>query len=162
MSAIIGAIKGIISGKGTDIVNAVGNVVDDLTLSKEEKENIKIALMKATNEHVEKLESETTKRIESELKDIDSARNREIQVATSDKAPIINKIVTPILALSVIGLTFILFYCILFKDMKGVEKDILIYVLGALTSYVGMILSYFFGSSSSSKHKQDTIEKLLK
>lgn len=154
MSGILGLVKGALSGNGAKIVETVGNLVDDATLSKEEK-------LKLINEHIEKLEAETTKRLEASLKDADSARNREIQISTSTAAPIINKIVTPILALSVIGLTFILFYCILFKGMKGVEKDILIYVLGALTTFDGMVLSYYFGSSSSSSAKQNTIEKIL-
>lgn len=155
MSGILGIVKGALSGNGAKIVETVGNLVDDATLSKEEK-------LKLINEHIEKLEAETTKRLEASLKDADSARNREIQISTSTAAPIINKIVTPILALSVIGLTFILFYCILFKGMKGVEKDILIYVLGSLTTFDGMVLSYYFGSSSSSSAKQNTIEKILR
>jgi hypothetical protein len=162
MSAIIGAIKGMLSGKGTDLINSVGNVVDNLTLSNEEKEKFKIEVMKITNDSLIKMEQEAVKKLEVELKDMDSARQREMQIATSDKAPLLNKIITPIIGLAVIVLTFILFYMIMFKGLKGVEKDILIYVLGALTSFTGMILSYYFGSSSGSQRKQDLIEKSLK
>ena len=98
---------------------------------------------------------------EAELKDMADSRNREIQISTSDKAPTINKIITPILALLVIGLTFVLFYIILFKSL-GAEKDVIIYILGALTAIDGQIISYYFGSSSGSKQKGDQLDKLIK
>jgi hypothetical protein len=50
---------------------------------------------------------------------------------------------------------------VMFKKITSVEKDILIYVLGALTSYVGMVLSYYFGSSSGSKSKDTAIKEFL-
>jgi hypothetical protein len=51
MNPLVGAIKGMLSGKGADLINSVGNVVDDLTLSKEEKEKLKLELIKLQNEH---------------------------------------------------------------------------------------------------------------
>jgi hypothetical protein len=59
-----------------------------------------------------------------------SARDREVQIATSEFAPMLSKIVTPILALGTVGLTFILFGVIIFVDVDTDSKDILIYVLG--------------------------------
>lgn len=89
-----------------------------------------------------------------------SARNREIQIATNDKAPLLNKIIQPVLAIATVLLTFILFYVVLFKTI-GTEKDIIIYVLGALTAITGQIFSYYFGSSSSSESKQKHIENIM-
>jgi len=105
---------------------------------------------------------ELYKLIELDMQDIANARAREVSVVTSDSAPLINKIIGPCLAIIVISLTFILFYMVMFKKITSVEKDILIYVLGALTSYVGMVLSYYFGSSSGSRHKDDAIKELMK
>jgi hypothetical protein len=99
--------------------------------------------------------------LEAMTKEMDSARNREIQIATSEAAPFINKIVTPILALGTVGLTFILFGVIIFVDVDADSKDILIYVLGALTSAVTMVLGYYFGSSAGSKEKSSQIDELL-
>jgi hypothetical protein len=42
------------------------------------------------------------------------------------------------------------------------SKDILIYVLGALTSAVTMVLGYYFGSSAGSKEKDSKIKDLMK
>jgi len=99
--------------------------------------------------------------LEAMGKEMESARNREIQIATSEAAPFINKIVTPILALGTVGLTFILFAVIIFVDVDADSKDILIYVLGALTSAVTMVLGYYFGSSAGSKEKSSQIDELL-
>ena len=99
--------------------------------------------------------------LEAMGKEMESARNREIQIATSDKAPMLNKIVTPVLALGTVGLTFILFGVIIFVDVDAESKDILIYVLGALTSAVTMVLGYYFGSSAGSKEKSAQLDEIL-
>jgi hypothetical protein len=100
--------------------------------------------------------------LESHVKEMQSARDREIQIATSSAAPMLNKIVTPVLALGTVGLTFILFGVIIFVDVDADSKDILIYVLGALTSAVTMVLGYYFGSSAGSKEKDSKIKDLMK
>ena len=99
--------------------------------------------------------------LEANVKEMQSARDREIQIATSSAAPMLNKIVTPVLALGTVGLTFILFGVIIFVDVDADSKDILIYVLGALTSAVTMVLGYYFGSSAGSKEKSAQIDDLL-
>ena len=99
--------------------------------------------------------------LEAMGKEMESARNREIQIATSDAAPMLNKIVTPVLALGTVGLTFILFGVIIFVDVDTDSKDILIYVLGALTSAVTMVLGYYFGSSAGSKEKSMQLDDIL-
>jgi DNA-binding IclR family transcriptional regulator len=99
--------------------------------------------------------------LEAMGKEMESARNREIQIATSEFAPMLNKIVTPILALGTVALTFILYGIIIFTDVDEQSKDILIYVLGALTSAVTMVLGYYFGSSAGSKEKSSQIDEIL-
>lgn len=99
--------------------------------------------------------------LEAMTKEMESARNREIQIATSEFAPFINKVVTPILALGTVGLTFILFGVIIFVEVKAESKDILIYVLGGLTSAMTMVLGYYFGSSQGSKEKTKQLDDLL-
>ena len=98
------------------------------------------------------------------LKDTDSARNREAAIATSKDAPLLNKIVTPVLALGVITLTFILFGFVMFDDspVDSSRKDVLIYILGVLSAISTQIVSYYFGSSQGSKDKAEALEKALK
>jgi hypothetical protein len=99
--------------------------------------------------------------LEAQVKEMQSARDREVQIATSANAPMLNKIVTPILALGTVGLTFILFGVIIFVDVDTDSKDILIYVLGALTSAVTMVLGYYFGSSAGSKEKSAQLDDIM-
>jgi energy-converting hydrogenase Eha subunit A len=109
-----------------------------------------------------KLREIDLKEIELANKDRDSARNREMAISTSEHAPTINKIVTPVLALGVVALSFILFAVLIFVEVKENAKDILIYILGVLSAAVTQILSYYFGSSQGSKDKSDEIKALKK
>ena len=151
----------IFSGGAGQVVESVANVVDKFVQTKEEKDAANLELQKVLNSHLEVMEQEATKQLEVYQKEMDSARNREIQIATADKAPLLNKIVTPVLALIVILLTFILFYVLMFKQV-GNEKDIIIYVLGVLSAVCTQIVSYYFGSSQGSAQKQTQIDKLMK
>ena len=156
-----GFLKNLIGGKGSEIIESVGGVIDEFTQSKEEKAQLKLETEKVLNQHLQALEAEATKQFEIQMKDMADSRNREIQIATSDKAPTLNKVITPILALVVIALVFLLFYLIMFKPNIGVEKDILVFVLGALISQAGQVLSYYFGSSRGSTDKQAQIDRMI-
>ena len=99
--------------------------------------------------------------LESHVKEMQSARDREVKIAVSEHAPMLNKIVTPVLALGTVTLSFVLFTVILFVPVDQASKDIIIYVLGALTSAVTMILGYYFGSSVGSKEKSQQLDDIL-
>lgn len=98
------------------------------------------------------------------LQDTDSARDREKVIATSKDAPWLNKVITPILALAILLLAFVLFGVVMF-DSTPVEpsrKDILIYVLGVLSAIATQIVSYYFGSSQGSKDKGEQLKEAMK
>jgi hypothetical protein len=113
------------------------------------------AAIQSDPEAAMKLREIDLREIEAHAKDRDSARNRETVIATSDHAPLLNKVVTPVLALGVVGLSFALFAVLIFVNFKPEAKDILIYILGVLSAAVTQILSYYFGSSQGSKDKSD-------
>lgn len=150
----------IFSGSAGEIVDKVAGAVDRFVQTKEEKDAVNLEIRKVVSEELKAMEAEHTKQLEVYQKEMDSARNREIQVATSEKAPLINKIVTPIIAMGVILLTFILFYVLMFKEV-GNEKDIIIYVLGVLSAVCTQVISYYFGSSQGSAQKQKQLDKLI-
>ena len=100
-------------------------------------------------------------KIEAEFQDKQSAREREMKIANSEFAPMLNKIVTPILALGTVILAFGLFLVIIFVEVDPASKDILIYVLGTLSSAVTMVLGYYFGSSLSSKDKTKELTEVM-
>lgn len=160
MSIIAGIVSKIAGDKAADIVTSVGNVADKFITTGQEKEEFKAEVQKEVNRHLEEMTKAQNSELELILKDVDSARNREIQVATSEKAPLINKIIQPILAIALILLAFVMFYAVMFKQL-GAEKDIVIYVLGVLSAVVTQTISYYFGSSVGSRNKQDQIDKFL-
>jgi len=100
-------------------------------------------------------------RMEAEFADKNSARQREMAVSTSEHSPWLNKIITSVLALGITGLTFCLFAVILFLEVTPANKDILIFLLGNLTTLVGLVCSYYFGSSVGSKDKTAEIKDLM-
>lgn len=160
MGIFSGIIAKFTGEKAADLVTSIGDVVDKFVQSPEEKAKAMQEIQAQVNSHIEKMAELQSKELEQALKDNDSARNREIQIATNDKAPKLNKIVTPILAISLIALTFTMFYSVMFKHL-GAEKDIVIYVLGVLSAITTQVVSYYFGSSSSSQRKQEQIETMI-
>jgi len=94
--------------------------------------------------------------------DLSSARDREVKIATSKAAPTLNKIITPVLAIGVLVLTFGLFAVVLFGggEVDGNRKDLVIYILGVLSAISTQVVAYYFGSSRGSATKDNTIRAL--
>lgn len=100
----------------------------------------------------------------TEVEDRASAREREANIAVSEFAPTINKVITPILAGGTVVLSFVLFGVVLL-DSDSIDpnrKDLAIYILGSISGIFSMVISYYFGSSSGSVQKTDFMEKVLK
>ena len=156
-----------VMAKGKDYVEKKLGVELKPDMSSEDIARIKIAEMEHEEELL-RLKLEENKldlqELDMRLKDTDSARDREVQIATSDKAPLLNKIVTPILALSILLLTFVLFGIVMFDNtpVESSRKDILIYILGVLSAISTQIVSYYFGSSQGSKDKADQLREAMK
>lgn len=106
---------------------------------------------KTLDEKLEEVKININAQIEQAyLKDVEDARNREIQIATSDKAPLLNKIITPILALVVTLGGGTLFYLSKTADERT-----------ALIGVIMLCLGYYFGSSSGSAAKEKTINDMI-
>ena len=156
-----------VMAKGKDYVEKKLGVELKPDMSNEDLAKVQIAQMEHEEELL-RLRIEEDKldlaELELRLKDTDSAREREVQISTSDKAPLLNKIVTPVLALSILLLTFVLFGVVMFDDtpVEASRKDILIYILGVLSAIASQIVSYYFGSSQSSKDKTDALKEAMK
>ena len=163
----LGLVANAVMAKGKEFVEDKLGVKLAPDMTPEQVAQIKIAEMEHEEELVRLRLEENKLNLEElgmRLKDTDSARNRETAIATSKDAPLLNKIVTPVLALAVIGLTFMLFAFVMFDD-KPVDtsrKDILIYVLRVLSAIATQIVSYYFGSSQGSKDKADQLKEVLK
>ena len=104
-----------------------------------------------------------TKLTEAFLADTQSARDREVKVATSAEAPLLNKIIVPCLAIGVLVSSFCLFGVLLLDDgtIDSSRKDVFIYILGVLSAIDTQIIAYYFGSSAGSTAKDQTIKRAL-
>lgn len=138
-------------------IEFAGKVVDRIWPDATEAQKADASRIIAEMAHNENL-------FKAEVDDRSSARNRESSIATAEAAPLLNKIVTPVLAIGVVGLTFLLFAVVLLDStlVDAARKDLAVYILGALTSICGMVIAYYFGSSSNSVQKGQFIENLLK
>jgi hypothetical protein len=97
-----------------------------------------------------------------EVQDRDSARQAYAQVATSEHATKLDKVVVPVLALGVVGLAFTLIGVLMFVNTPQDQQQIIIFALGFITSAAGQVLSFYFGSSQGSKDKTEEIKGMLK
>jgi hypothetical protein len=153
--------------KGKDFVEKKLGVELKPDMSPEDLAKIQIAQMQH-EEELMRLRIEDDKidlaELQMLLKDTNDARVRETQIVTSDKAPLLNKLITPILALGLLGITFTLFGIVLFQasPIDPSRKDILIYILGVLSAVATQVVSYYFGSSQSSKDKTEAMKEAMK
>jgi hypothetical protein len=156
-----------VMAKGKKVVEEKLGVELKPDMSPEDLARVQIAQMEHEEELL-KLRLEEDKldlaELEMRLKDTNDARVRETQIVTSDKAPLLNKLITPILALGLLGITFTLFGIVLFQasPIDPSRKDILIYILGVLSAVATQVVSYYFGSSQSSKDKTDALKEAMK
>ena len=133
-----------------------GKVVDRIWPDATEKQKAEAAQIVAEMAHNENL-------FKAEVEDRASAREREANISVAEAAPTINKVITPILAIGVVVSSFLLFGVTLFASdvIDPNRKDLAIYILGALTTAIAQVLSYYFGSSSGSVQKTNYIEKMM-
>lgn len=163
----LGLVANAVLAKGKKVVEDKLGVQLKPDMSPEDIAKVQIAAMEH-EEELMRLRLEENKldlaELELRLKDVDSARDRETAIATSKDAPLLNKVITPILALAIVSLTFLLFGVVMFDDtpVEASRKDILIYVLGVLSAIATQIVSYYFGSSQGSKDKADQLKDVLK
>ena len=79
--------------------------------------------------------------------DRDSARKRELEIATSAEAPWYSKMVTPSLALGMFFLWGTVNILLLQNSIPDGMREIVIRMLGSLDAANMLILSYYFGNS---------------
>ena len=133
-----------------------GKVVDRIWPDATEKQKAEAAQIIAELAHEETM-------FKASVEDRSSARDRESAVVSSAEAPTLNKLVTPVLALGTVSIALLLFGVVLFQTglIDPSRKDLAIYILGALTTAVTQILSYYFGSSDGSAKKNILLEDMM-
>jgi len=148
-------LKGALSGG--KIAEVVAGAVDNLTLSKEEKEKFKIELERIALEH----EANQLKEVEALLKDNDSAR--QMQIAALNQDDTFSKRFNYYLAGFSVVVGFGYIFCVTYFEIPAKNERFADVILGFIASTIfGQIFSFFYGSSQSSKNKDKMIEGLRK
>lgn len=151
----------VIKEKGKDIVEEkLGiKIPDDPNLLTPEKLQ---ELKQVELEHEEELLKLTLEEKKAYLVDTQNARETYTAINKSAKTPYINKIFPSVLAGITVLLTFILFALFAFGNFEGTQKDIVIYILGVLSTITTQIFAFYFGSSQGSKDKTEALRRLIK
>ena len=125
---------------------AVSAIAEKLGVS-DEVEAVTKAI-KADPEAAIKLQELENDKFKAILADKDSARNREATIATSDKAPLLNKLISPALALIVVGAWVGIQFILINTTVPQEMRELVARVLGTLDGALMVILSYYFGAST--------------
>ena len=147
-----------------NLVEAVGDAIDKNFTSDEERKELEAEMAKASLTYEVEMANLGLEEKKAYLADTSSAREHQSRVQESEHASWLAKNVHPMLAVCIIGLTFFMYFWIIQGDMtkiadKGV-KDIVIYILGALTTIATQVASFYFGSSQGSKDKQKSLDSI--
>ena len=159
---IMSFITDLFSGGASTLVNSVGNVLDKVVTTKEEKMQLENELVKSEQQFQVDMQKLSNEEQQMVYQDIDSARKREAEVQTSQNSTKLDKNVSPILALGATLITFVLFYLVIFQNKTfdpGI-KDIVVYILGVLSALLTQIFSFYFGSSKGSTEKNNIIQTM--
>ncbi len=161
-----GFISKIFGGGAKDIISSVGDVIDNLTLSKEEKEALRIKLIEATNSHVEKMAALTQSETEAYLKDTQDAREANARIQESDKSSWLAKNVAYILDLF-LGLVwgtmtiYILARVLNLIKTENVDLTGVYGLYSTVTAVFMTVLNFHRGTSRGSEKKTETIDKMM-
>lgn len=155
----MGFISKIFTGGTGSIVDAIGDTLDKLTTTKEEKMQLELEMKRANMQYQLDMQKLSFEEKQLSFMDIDSARKRSATVEVSDHASLLSRNTSSYLALCVTALTFSLFYIILFHSVTLDDngKDIVLYILGVLSAILTQIFSFYFGSSQASVVKDEII-----
>lgn len=149
----------------TAITEIGGKLIDRLWPDPAQREaaKVKLAELEQTGE-LAKMANET-ETLKAHFADTASAREREMKIATAPDAPYINKVITPVLAGGIVGLTFILCGILAFTadgDLKPSQERIIIFIIGALVPICSQVVSYYFGSSRGDAANAQHIREFMK
>lgn len=156
----------LLSTGASSLVDAVGTAIDKVFTSDEERKALDNELTRASMQYQVDMANIALQEQVANYGDIDSARQNQSRVQESDHASWLSKNVHPVLAIGILAITFYMYWYIIFSDksatiMSSNMKDVLVYILGALTTVATQVVSYFFGSSTGSTEKSKAINALV-
>lgn len=155
-----GFLKNLISGKGSEIIESVGGVIDNFVQTKEEKDQVKIEVQKVLNQHLESMTTLANEELKLYLADTADARNMNAKIQDSDKASWLSKNIAYMIDSVFIISFIIMLVLILNKQVPEANKELFYTGFGALSAFVGNIINFHRGTSIGSERKQKQLDKL--
>ena len=164
MDTLIGLVKNaapaVATALGGPMAGKAGSVISGMLGVEDNVDSVTKALQADPNLAF-KLRELDLKELELHNADRDSARKREMEIVKSD-AHFITKNITSLLAIGTVAGAMVMTALVFFVDFPDSQENIIIFVLGFLSSAATQVLSYYFGSSAGSKDKDEKIKGLMK
>jgi hypothetical protein len=132
-----------------EILNTLNNASPDILLK----------IKQADYDYKIKVQQEEINKFKAEADDRANARAREIATQSSIQNEL-DKINRNLAYLVVVGF-FSIAGSLIFTQMTDAAEKVLIFMFGNVTTLAGMVISYYFGSSSGSADKSGMIEKIM-
>lgn len=168
LSKITADTAGNIVTKLADGVAQFVNTPEDKQKAAEFTANMQQAITAELDSHKEKMQGLYETAYSEQVKDIQSARDMEIKLSEASGAGWLSKNIVAILAFFVSliwgGVTVYLLLRImnLIETTPNVNMTALMAFYTAITATETIVISFYFGSSSSSQKKDDTIAQIAK
>lgn len=156
---IPGFLKNIFTGGASELISKVGGIVDNLTLSKEEKEKFNAALLSETNRHMEAVAELAQAEIDLYLKNTESAR--QLQIAALNQQDKFAKRFIYYLTSGLCFVTLAFDFAFFFVSYPERNHDTITMIAGTLNGgCLISIMNFYFGSTKGSEKKTDALERM--
>ena len=143
-SIITPALGNLVSG-AVNVGDAMKHIIKDGSLTAEQREVLK--------NHAHQLEIEE---FQAEVADRNSARNREVGIIEAGSSDVMMKVVGS----GILLVWAMLLWAVFFSGFElGENRELALIGFGGVTTYVGNIVAYYYGSSMGSKDKTVLMNK---
>lgn len=157
----LGFLKNLIGGKGSEIIESVGNVADKFITTGQEKQEFKAEIEKEINRHVEAMTAEANKELELYLADTANAREMNAKVQDSEKASWLAKNIAYMIDAILITAFIVMLVMIFNRVVPESNKELFYTGFGLLGGYVGTVINFHRGTSIGSKENGAAIRKMM-
>ena len=162
----MGLIDGFIKGGVAALGDTADKIIKDFKLDPTVSAQLSEKIQEAQMQHQEAMAKQAEEILQSQLADVASARDMEIKLNEAQGASWLAKNINSLLALSVsllwgaVTVYLLLRIMNLIEASSKVDMTSLMAFYTAITATETIIISFYFGSSSSSQKKDETISKI--
>lgn len=161
-------ISNLFSGGVSKIADSVRGIIDESKFSAEEKAELQAKISESIQAHEVELKKLAAQESELYLKDVQSARDSNAQIQSTENASWLAKNVAYCIDIFIVlvwGFLTIYLICVMLaivKKQNGVDYTAVTAVWGGVTAFAGTIINFHRGTSAGSKVSGDAIRELVK